>query len=86
MPISIYKADYSETLATLGEADWDLPKQICELENWLVANEKELTVGDYVADIGFSVRKDASGGGAALSPQSMKIMGSLGMSLFLSEY
>lgn len=40
----------------------------------------------YVADIGFTPRDDASGGGAALPPEIMRTMTDLGMSLFLSEY
>jgi hypothetical protein len=40
----------------------------------------------YIADIGFNVRKDASGGGAVLSSQSMSILGKIGMDIYFSEY
>ncbi|SQH75380.1 conserved protein of unknown function [Shewanella benthica] len=43
-------------------------------------------MGSYVADIGFSPRKGAAGGGAVISTGAMKIMLSIGMELYLSEY
>ena len=60
--------------------------QISELEEWLKSEGKSLSKGDYVADVGFQWCRDAGGGGSALSPESMKVMGELGISLFLSEY
>ncbi|MEP4052124.1 MAG: hypothetical protein ABJN22_07760 [Litorimonas sp.] len=86
MPISIYKEECGTKLAFLSDEDWNLPRQIDALEKWLEENKSEIDLGDYVADIGFSVREEASGGGAVLSPAAMKTMGSLGMTLFLSEY
>ncbi|NJL88635.1 MAG: hypothetical protein HC916_01675 [Coleofasciculaceae cyanobacterium SM2_1_6] len=88
MPISIYsnKNHENEPVAWLCDQDWELPSQIDGLEEWLLENEDNLPSGSYVADIGFDIRKDASGGGAALSVQAMAIMVKLGMDLFLSEY
>ncbi|HEY5916376.1 MAG TPA: hypothetical protein VIU13_03210 [Chryseolinea sp.] len=40
----------------------------------------------YVADVGFAIRKDASGGGAVLNSESMKILGDIGMDIYFSEY
>jgi len=87
MPIVIYRTKQpSEKLASLCDDCWELPTQVFELEKWLDENKNKINPDEYVADIGFTQRDDASGGGAALSPDSMGIMAKAGMSLFLSEY
>lgn len=87
MPIIIYpKKSPSEKLACLCDDCWELPEQIPALEMWLSNNKKKVEPGEYVADIGFMLRDDASGGGTAVSPESMRTMAELGMWLFLSEY
>jgi len=47
---------------------------------------KNLNPSNYVADIGFDIRKNATGGGGTLSSNSMKIMGVIGMNVYFSEY
>jgi hypothetical protein len=92
MPINII--DYSNAqegekgipLNGLCDNEWEMPVQIEALELWLAKDGCNLPVGFYVADIGFSPRKDASGGGAVISTGAMKAMLSIGMELFLSEY
>jgi hypothetical protein len=86
MPINIYSEDTPEKLAYLCDSNWRLPDQVEALQLWLKANGSEIKRGQYVADIGFTLREDASGGGAAISPEMMRTMADLGMSLFLSEY
>ncbi len=87
MPINLYSLNESrDTLAYLCDDVWDLPSQIPVLEKWLTENERRLAPGDYVADIGFMVRKDAAGGGAVVGKDMMRIMSTLGMELYLSEY
>ena len=86
MPVNVYNETNLEKLAWLCDGSWELPIQIEELENWLRDNQDSISEGKYIADIGFSVRKDASGGGAVLTPEAMSIMSKLGMQLFLSEY
>lgn len=87
MPINIYSEDDSQgKIAWLCDDCWRLPNQVEALERWLVENKDSLKHGDYVADIGFSVRQDAGGGGAVISPEMMRTMADLGMSLYLSEY
>ena len=87
MPVTIYTADDSRVeIAWLCGDDWNLPAQVSALEAWLAQNSAALTNARYVADIGFSVRSDATGGGAAISPQMMRSMSDLGITLFLSEY
>ena len=86
MPINIYIEDSGEKLEWLSDEDWDLPTQIDVLETWLMNKGKNLEPSKYVADIGFDIRKDASGGGAVLNSESMKIMGKIGMDIYFSEY
>ncbi|MDK9763255.1 hypothetical protein KI743_14710 [Vibrio sp. D420a] len=86
MPIYIKTEGKSGTIVTLSNGVWDLPTQVQELESWLFENSSSLPSDDYIADIGFSIRENACGGGAILSPKAMSIMGKLGMKLYLSEY
>lgn len=86
MPINIYKEDTRENIDGLCEDIWELPDQIDALEKWLKEKGKKMKPNRYVADIGFHIRKDASGGGGVLTSKSMKIMGEIGMDIFFSEY
>jgi hypothetical protein len=87
MPIKIFsREDGAPEVAWLCDENWRLPEQADALEQWLRENRFTLKPGDYIADIGFSPREDALGGGAAVSPESMRIMAELGITLFLSEY
>jgi hypothetical protein len=90
MPVSIYRVtsedQKNEDIAWLCDDNWRLPDQAEALERWLADNHTSLKPDEYVADIGFTSREDASGGGAAISPEMMRIMADLGMSLYLSEY
>jgi hypothetical protein len=88
MPINIYsqEPDSPNRIAWLCDDNWRLPDQAEALEAWLAENRSTLKPGRYIADIGFTPREDASGGGAAISPEMMRTMADLGMSLFLSEY
>lgn len=86
MPINIYNSDNAEEVAWLSDDCWELPIQVDDLETWLKQNEHKIPAGNYVADIGFDIRKDACGGGAVLTTQSMAIMVKLGIELYLSEY
>lgn len=86
MSIHIVSEGWGQSFASLCEEDWELPSQIAFLETWLAEHRAELPMGRWIADVGFSVRKGASGGGAAISPEMMRMMADLGMSLYLSEY
>jgi hypothetical protein len=86
VPIYVKSEQSNEKLAHLAKEHWDLPVQIKELENWLFENPLNLTPSKYIADVGFSIRENACGGGAILSPKAMTIMGKLGIKLYLSEY
>lgn len=86
MPIYVRQENSKETLVQLAKGQWDLPEQVKQLESWLFNNQHNLSQSDYIVNIGFSLRENALGGGAILSPEAMSIMGSLGMKLYLSEY
>jgi hypothetical protein len=90
MPVNIYRVtpdgQNNEDVAWLCDDKWRLPDQVDALELWLTENRATLRPDNYVADIGFTPRVDALGGGAAISPELMRTMADLGMSLFLSEY
>ena len=86
MPINIYNQTNHEKLDWLCDDVWDLPNQIATLEKWVKTKGILLSKSSYVADIGFDIRKDASGGGAVLNSETMKIMSDIGMDIFLSEY
>ena len=92
MPINILNytgiadGDKPVKMDWLCDGDWKLPTQIKYLEEWLVSSGKNLVPGAYVADIGFSPREEAFGGGGVLTHESMAIMVSIGMNLFFSEY
>jgi hypothetical protein len=86
MPIRISTADHSTQIAWLCPDDWDLARQIAELNAWLVGNGGDLNPGAYIADIGVVSRSDAAGGGAVISTQMMKMLCQVGMELWVSEY
>jgi hypothetical protein len=86
MPINIYNQTTNEKLDWLCDDVWDLPNQIDSLEKWVVTKGVLLPKSSYVADIGFDIRKDATGGGAVINSETMKIMSDIGMDIFLSEY
>ena len=90
MPIAIYSPSDNEepnqNIALLSDGEWELPAQIEELEKWLTENHAKIPTGDYIANLGYSPREGASGGGAILNIDTMKIMVNLGMNLYLSEY
>jgi hypothetical protein len=83
---SAKEGERGRSLAGICDDEWELPAQTEALEKWLVENQTKLIKGTYVADIGYSPRQGAAGGGAVLSKQAMRIMVAIGMDLYLSEY
>lgn len=92
MPINIL--DYTNAkdgergkeLDFLCDNEWEMPKQLEALENWLLKNRNKVNKGAYVADIGFSPREGALGGGCVITTSAMEVMLEIGMELYLSEY
>lgn len=86
MPIAIRSAADFTNYSLLCNELWTLPGQIYALQEWLRENAARMPAGEWIADVGYSVRKGASGGGAALSTEMMRTMVDLKMELHLSEY
>ncbi|QBZ97440.1 hypothetical protein [Flavobacterium sangjuense] len=86
MPINIYEDKTFKSIAKLSDDNWELPDQIDALEKWLFSIGKNLPKGKYVADVGFDIRKDASGGGAVINSKMIKMLAEIGMEIYLSEY
>lgn len=92
MPINLL--DYTNSkegergvdLGGLCKDKWEMPEQIEALEDWLKCNKDIIQPGKYIADIGYSPREGALGGGAVLTAEAMQIMANIGMDLYLSEY
>jgi hypothetical protein len=85
MPVYIYKDDW-DRIGECALGEWELPSQINELEQWLKANHHSLSKGKYFVDIGFQVRKGATGGGGVISIEMIQILNDIGMEIYLSEY
>jgi hypothetical protein len=90
MPVNIYsvtpEGQKRQRVAWLCADEWKLRPQSEALAAWLKTEGATLEPGRYVADIGFSWRRDACAGGPAFSPETLGHMAKLGMSLFISEY
>ncbi len=70
----------------LCDNEWEMPAQVEALEKWLIENENKIPKGSYIADIGFSPREGALGGGCVITTKAMEIMLAIGLELYLSEY
>jgi len=90
MPVNIYRVtpdgQKNERVAWLCEGEWRLTPQSEALSAWLQGEGARLSPDRYVANIGFSWRRDACSGGPAFEPETLRRMADLGMSLFISEY
>jgi hypothetical protein len=79
--------DKSENQIKLADGCWDLGDLFKELERWILDSASDLESADgWIADVGFSPRKGANGGGPILSPGVMKICVEKDISIYLSEY
>ena len=89
MPCIIRKIveDRYENLVELAPGTWRLREQVEALEKWLDGHRQELDPAQcWVADIGFGVRKDATGGGPPISRRLMQMCLEANLVIFLSEY
>lgn len=92
MPINLIdytnskEGEKGEVLTHLCKDKWEIPEQIEALEQWLKEQNGKIKAGNYIADIGYSPREGAAGGGAVLTTEAMEIMVNIGMDLYLSEY
>jgi hypothetical protein len=92
MPINIIdytnakEGENGDPIDYLCDNEWEMPLQIEALEKWLIKNRKKLRKGVYVADLGFSPREGAAGGGCVITTKAMEAMLDIGIELYLSEY
>lgn len=79
--------DKSENYLKLAEDDWDLRSQFKTFESWLKSGANALEAdAQWIADIGFSPRYGACGGGPVISSEVMKICLDKKITIYLSEY
>jgi hypothetical protein len=75
-----------ESTVTISEA-WTLRSQVEALEGWLRGHRGELDPScQWVADIGFAHRADATGGGPPLTRDLMQMCLEANLEIYLSEY
>jgi hypothetical protein len=86
MPINIYEKDTFKTITILCDDDWDLSSQLDYLEKWIGNNLEMVSLVECVADIGFSIRKDASGGGGVLTKNCIGLLNQSRLEVYFSEY
>ena len=80
-------SESSETFAVIAKGSWNLRSLISELEKWLDNEADDLPSGfKWIADVGFSPRDDACGGGPILKVELMQKCVDLNMEIYLSEY
>ena len=71
----------------LGKESWDLPELFKLFESWLLSEDLDIDTNfDWIADIGFSPREGANGGGPIVSQEIMKACIANNISIYLSEY
>lgn len=70
----------------LAKDEWELPALFKEFEAWLSDTAHTLEAGEWIADIGFSPREGACGGGPIISTSTMAICVKIGLAIYLSEY
>lgn len=89
MSISISKIENGERKGVfqLGKDCWSLPELFKLFENWLFSGEFDIDPKfEWIADIGFSPREGACGGGPIISKEVMEVCISNNISIYLSEY
>ena len=86
MPIRISNASSGDEIAWLCNDNWELPAQLTALQKWLDEYEQADSTGAAIADIGFSVRPDAFGGGTVLSTNMMRRFADADVEIHFSEY
>ena len=89
MPVIIRQIveDRFQNHSDIAARSWDLRTQIEALEEWLEANPEALDPSSrWVADVGFTVRLDATGGGPPITRKLMQMCVSSNLEIYLSEY
>ena len=76
-----------ENHSEVAADSWDLRTQIEALEEWMNVNGRSLDPNhEWVADVGFILRLDATGGGPPLTKKLMRACLDANLEIYLSEY
>jgi hypothetical protein len=93
MPIKIYHLESAsqslqndDEIAWLCDEIWELPDQLDALEKWIEEFHGKIGIERKVADIGFEVRSNATGGGSVLSARTMRLASKMNLDIYFSEY
>lgn len=86
MPINIYEETSLKQLAYLAENNWELPFLLCEFEKWIMMHSSDLPKLKIIADFGFSVRSEASGGGGIINAEILGKAAEANIDFYFSEY
>jgi hypothetical protein len=89
MPCHIRRDDGEKfsNFADIALEEWRLAEQVDALEQWLSGNRHRLDSGKkWVADIGFTVRPGARGGGPVIRKQLMEWCLEVNLEIVFSEY
>ena len=89
MPCKISKVEGGKRFefALIDNDSWDLRNSLEEFESWIRENDGKLNdKTPWIADIGFSTRQDASGGGPTISVELMRICVRNNVTIHLSEF
>jgi hypothetical protein len=89
MPVIIRRilGDRFKNHTEIAADSWDLRTQIEALEQWLSTNPNALDPSkQWVADVGFTVRLDATGGGPPITRKLMEMCVTSNVEIYLSEY
>ena len=79
--------DRLENYTEIEPEEWRLREQVEALEAWLIEHAGELDPDyEWVADIGFTVRQDALGGGPPITRRLMQMCVDANLEIYLSEY
>ena len=89
MPVVIRQIveDGTKNHSDVAADSWDLRTQIEALEEWLSDSPGQLDPSyRWIADVGFTVRMDATGGGPPISRKLMEMSVASNLEIWLSEY
>ncbi len=74
-------------IINIGKDIDELPELFTLFKDWLLNDSKDIDNNfEWIADIGFSQREGASGGGPMITTDIMKICIDKNISIYLSEY
>lgn len=89
MPVILRRIHHQKFMnhTEIAGDSWDLRTQIEALEEWMITHGRTLdTQYEWVADVGFTTRTDATGGGPPITKRLMSECIKANLEIYLSEY